>query len=119
MQALSRYYPHIKFVTEGEAPAGKQLHHAKALNVVRIVQEAVTNAIKHANPSHITINSSKKEESWYLQVYSNGKGFNYDEIKNNGQGNGLKNMKERAKESELEIQIDSSEDSGTTVSIIV
>ncbi|MCC7378748.1 MAG: hypothetical protein IT255_05280 [Chitinophagaceae bacterium] len=119
MQTLTRYYPHIKFVTEGEAPAGKQLHHAKALNVVRIMQEAVTNAIKHAAPGRIIINSSKKEDSWLLQVNSNGKGFNYDEIKNNGQGNGLHNMKDRAKESGLDIHIVSSENSGSNVSLLI
>ena len=40
----------LNFHVEGEAPADKELHYTKALNVVRIVQEAVTNAIKHASP---------------------------------------------------------------------
>ncbi|MEO6253456.1 MAG: two-component regulator propeller domain-containing protein [Ferruginibacter sp.] len=119
VQSLARYYPHIQFLTEGEAPAGKQLQHSKALNVVRIVQEAVTNAIKHSEPGRIRITSGVKEGHWLLQVSNNGKGFNYEEIKKKEQGHGLENMQQRARDSAFDISIESTETEETTVSILV
>jgi signal transduction histidine kinase len=119
MQSLSRYYPGIQFITEGDAPSDKDLHYAKALNVVRVVQEAVTNAIKHASASTIKITSREKEGSWLLEVINDGKGFIYEEKEKEGSGNGLANMKQRARESGFDMNIESGENTGTKITILV
>jgi len=119
IQPLSRYYPHIEFNVTGDAPAAMNLHYTKALNVVRIVQEAVTNSLKHASPKHINISSNEKGQKWELIVADDGKGFNYDAAKGSEQGNGLANMKQRATESALELSIMSTPTSGTSVRMLV
>jgi len=119
IQPLARYYPHIKFAIEGEAPIAKELHYTKALNVVRIVQEAVTNAIKHATAKSIKLTSKENKGRWLLEVINDGTGFNYEGMRKEEQGNGLDNMKQRAADSGFEISIESNESTGTKISILV
>jgi signal transduction histidine kinase len=115
VQALSRYYPQIQFKAEGEASAGKILHHTKALHVVRIVQEAVTNAIKHARANSISLSSRQHQGKWELIVVDDGKGFDYETMKLAEQGNGLLNMNQRATESGIAFSITSTPGNGTKV----
>jgi len=119
MQALSRYYPHIQFRSVGEASAGKVLHHTKALHVVRIVQEAVTNAIKHAAAKTISLSSSLRDDKWELTVVDDGKGFDYETIKDTEPGNGLMNMNKRATESGIVFTVDSVIGSGTKMTMLI
>lgn len=119
IQALSRYYPHIQFKAEGEAPVGEILHHTKALHVVRIVQESVTNAIKHAAAKNITLSSNVGGDKWKLTVTDDGKGFDYETIKETEPGNGLMNMKKRANESGIEFTVSSTPGSGTKVIVLI
>jgi len=119
IQPLARYYPNIQFVVEGKTSSGIELNYVKALNVVRIIQEAVTNAIKHSAPDIIKIQSSEKNTRWLLEVSNNGNGFNYDEIKSKEEGNGLKNMQLRAKDSGFEIHIESEKTSETKISLLI
>lgn len=102
---FSRYYQHIHFKIEGEAPAQKKLHYTKALNVVRIVQEAVTNAIKHSGAKNITIINESNHDKWNLSVMDDGKGFEHETSGSSEQGNGLSNMKKRAADSGLDLHI--------------
>ena len=118
IQPFSRYYSHINFRIEGEAPAGMELHYTKALNLVRIVQESVSNSIKHANPKNITVSSYLLENKWKLIVSDDGNGFDYPTMKKKEQGNGLKNMEHRAAESAFEFNMKTSKQSGTQIIII-
>lgn len=119
IQSLARYYPHIQFITEGEAPVQKNLHYTKALNIVRVVQEAVTNAIKHASAKSIKITSKHSNGRWLLEVINDGIGFNHVGMKKEEQGNGLDNMNQRAADSGFEFSIESNESTGTKISILV
>lgn len=118
IQPLSRYYSHIRFSVEGEAPAEKELHYTKALNAVRIIQEAVTNAIKHGSPSVIKVTSNETAGHWDLEVFNDGESFDHAAMKAAGQGNGLENMEQRAKDSGFEFSIGSDE-TGTRITILV
>ncbi|MEJ7627198.1 MAG: ATP-binding protein [Ferruginibacter sp.] len=119
VQPFNRYYPHIHFKIEGEASSQKKLHYSKALDVVRIVQEAITNAIKHSAAENIEIKSIDKDGKWCLTVTDDGKGFNKQIIKTTDQGNGLNNMKKRAADSKIELGIQTHLNSGTSISILV
>lgn len=119
IQALSRYYPDIQFRAEGEAPAGKILHHTKALHVVRIVQEAVTNAIKHAAAKNIILSGTAGDDKWEMTVTDDGKGFDYETIKETELGNGLMNMNKRANESGVEFAVSSTPGNGTKVTVLI
>jgi signal transduction histidine kinase len=114
---LSRYYQHIQFKIEGEAPAQKKLHYTKALNAVRIVQEAVTNAIKHAGAKNITIINEYNDDQWNLSVLDDGKGFEYENTASSEQGNGLNNMKKRAADSGFDLHIGFVQGKGTILNL--
>jgi signal transduction histidine kinase len=116
VQALSRYYPALQFKISGDAPEKRALHHTTALNAVRIIQESVTNAIKHARATTIHISSTITAGKWMLTVKDDGKGFDHDVV--NETGNGMNNMKQRAAESGFGITV-SSGNTGTSISIII
>ncbi len=117
VQPFGGYCSHIRFSVTGDAPAGRMLHSTEALNLVRIVQEAVANGIKHSGATSIAVQSSVVRNEWTISVSDNGHGFDYavsDELQG---GNGLANMKQRAAESGFRFRITASQGEGTTVLI--
>jgi len=116
---FNRYYTHINFMVEGEAPAIMQLHSTRALNLVRMVQEAVANAIKHSGAKHIKVESNITGAQWQLSISDDGCGFSQQQGLSSESGNGLNNMKQRAAESHFQLTIDSAKDKGTVVNILV
>ena len=111
-----RYYPGIHFKVEGDASEQKELHYALALNIVRIVQEAVNNAIKYSNAKNIVIKSETAGATWLLEIKDDGKGFNQATTE---YGNGIGNMQRRAKEMNFFVEIVSKEGMGTQITINV
>ncbi|WP_374957891.1 tetratricopeptide repeat protein [Gilvibacter sp.] len=90
-------------------------HSFKALvgmNLYRIIQESVNNSLKYADPDTISLDFKKTAAGFELQIADNGKGFNESEIE---AGNGLSNMRKRAKELQGSLQINSEAGQGTTV----
>lgn len=90
----------------------------RALNVFRIIQEALTNAIKHSHATCITIKSSKSETpdgmpELTITVSDNGTGLPQKVHK---RGLGLRIMRNRAAMADVQLDIKSGE-SGTTVRI--
>lgn len=62
--------------------------------IFRIVQEALTNAIKHSEATGIKVSASVENEAINIHIEDNGKGF--DPTKITSPGNGMINMRERA-----------------------
>ncbi|MGN1376496.1 MAG: ATP-binding protein [Prevotella sp.] len=62
----------------------------KAYHIYRIIQEAMSNIIRHANATHVTIDMYNKDDKFHLCITDNGKGF----VKTSD-GVGLKSMKDR------------------------
>ena len=82
----------------------------------RIVQEAFTNVVKHAQATQLSVKLSTKRQSLYVQVMDNGKGF--DPSKNTT-GFGLRGMKERAIALGGTCQIWSAPGAGCRISVIL
>jgi signal transduction histidine kinase len=118
VQPFTRYYQHIQFRIEGEAPDTK-LHYTKALNLVRIVQEAVTNAIKHAGAKNITIRSRQVNDQWELTITDDGRWVVRSNRGQEEEGNGLNNMKARAADSGFGFHIQYGKNEGTEIRINV
>ena len=78
----------------------------------RIVQEAVTNAIHHANPTTISITLTHHDQNLVVLVEDNGTGFNPDQPTNRL---GLKGMHERATLQNGTLTIQSTPTQGTTI----
>ncbi len=62
-------------------------------NMFRIIQELVTNSIKHAEASEINVQISHREHTIQLTIEDNGKGFDIEKAK--GKGIGLSNVQSR------------------------
>lgn len=88
----------------------------KGMNIYRIIQEAINNAIKYANASKIAVYVNKENDKIVFSVSDNGMGFNQTTI---DLGNGLNNMKKRAYDIGADLQIKTEETKGTSVILIV
>lgn len=87
------------------------LSSVQILNLYRIIQEAVQNAVKHSCASEVLISLSECSEGLLLVIEDNGKGFNSEQIFS---GNGLANMKSRCEEIDGIFSINT--ESGTRIS---
>jgi signal transduction histidine kinase len=82
----------------------------------RIAQEALNNALRHANASESVVCLHAQRDHIVLSVQDNGDGFDLDTI---APGMGLKNMRERAQVIGGRISIASRLGQGTTVAVTV
>ncbi|WP_299682183.1 ATP-binding protein [uncultured Tenacibaculum sp.] len=87
------------------------------INIYRITQEAINNAIKYADSSHILLSISHSESILSVVIDDNGKGFNANKPMSKNGGMGLTFMKERIKYINGRLFINSEEDKGTRVTL--
>jgi PAS domain S-box-containing protein len=93
------------------------------INIFRIIQESLNNALKHARAENILISISHEENNLIIIIEDDGAGFAarkiiVNEIGKMG-GHGIFNMKERAGFLEAALDIESSPGKGTTVKLEV
>lgn len=84
------------------------------ITVYRIVQELVSNALKHGRPSEVSIAITRRSDGLSIIVSDNGKGF---DPATGRDGMGLDNVRSRATALGGTLHIDSTLGRGTTVSI--
>ena len=89
---------------------------AAEIEIYRIVQEALNNAIKHAKAKKIEVQISKIEQEVNVHVADNGVGFEVEE-KLQSDGMGLLSIQKRAEKIGGQLHIDSFEGRGTTLII--
>ncbi|WP_284460995.1 ATP-binding protein [Chryseobacterium sp.] len=85
------------------------------LNIYRIVQELLANAIKHAEASNILLQCSQSGKNFLITIEDNGKGFEKD-IEKTSKSMGLRNLKNRVNYLRGKMEV-SSDTQGTTVNI--
>lgn len=84
----------------------------------RICQEAINNAIKHANPTEINLIITAHQGYLQLEILDNGKGFKVQDHSGfNGHSLGLLNMNERVKAYNGDFKINSTLNQGTTITV--
>ncbi|MEI5906461.1 sensor histidine kinase [Bacillus spongiae] len=93
----------------------EELSKAQEAHIFRIVQESVSNILRHADASEVSILSEKKENNLFLFISDNGKGFSINENKMTSYG--LQSMKERCEELGGFFQIRSKKGEGTYIKI--
>lgn len=92
------------------------------INIYRIFQESLTNIVKHANASHVSVNVKKEDGSVFFKIQDNGRGFNLKQamsgkvVKKNL---GLTTMNERARMAHGSLQIYSRKGQGTTITFAI
>ena len=98
--------------------AARMLPTQVANDLLRIGQEAITNAIKHARAREIRLCLHYEPEHALLRITDDGQGFSLDKPRPEG-GFGLTGMRERAHRIGGHLEIDSEKDKGTTIAIAV
>ncbi|NOG58545.1 MAG: sensor histidine kinase [Bacteroidetes bacterium] len=86
------------------------LDQSAILGLYRIVQELVSNTLKHANASEISVQTNSDGTTFNLIYEDNGKGFNPKEVK---QGIGLENIKARVKKMNGSLHVDAEKGRGS------
>jgi signal transduction histidine kinase/ligand-binding sensor domain-containing protein len=89
------------------------LSREKALNVYRLVQEALSNAVRHADASRIEVESRRQGRKWVVEVRDDGCGFEADRASSRGLG--LQIMRYRANRIGGWLDVDSQPGVGTRV----
>jgi len=86
----------------------------KGIHIFRVIQESINNALKHANPTEISVLLSENQQFITIEIRDNGKGFDKNTVE---LGNGLENIQHRVQEIGAEITINSEIDKGTSIKI--
>lgn len=86
------------------------------LSIYRIVQELISNAIKHASATHIMLQCSQNDHIFYITFEDDGCGFDTAVLENR-KGMGLDNLKNRITFLKGNIDVQSVINEGTTINI--
>lgn len=92
-------------------PANLVLDDVRTTTIFRILQESMTNAARHAQPSHIRVRLSTSDHGLRLSVEDDGRGF----AGSRGGSYGVSGMRERAASLGGTLHISSAGGTGTTV----
>jgi len=101
------------------ALSGDGLAPERQHELLRIAQEAVSNAVRHAHPANVRILLQEESALWRLMVVDDGRGMTLMPELYASQGYGLNNMRERAGAIGGQFQIDSRPGEGTRVIVIL
>lgn len=115
IQRLQTSYPYVLIDVVEDMETDFLLPPSQAFHLFQIIKEAVINALKHSRCSHLVIQVEANEQ-WQFSIVDNGQGFMQKTMLAEG-GNGILNMKQRAKESGYSIQWINNSPKGTRVVI--
>ncbi len=122
-QYLHRFGQNHRIALELSIPAEleqKELDPAVQVQLLRIIQEALTNVRKHAEADRVAITFAPREDHIKITVQDNGHGFDVERASaRDGQHFGLRIMQERAQEVNGNLQLHSLPGQGTRVTVQV
>ena len=110
---LKPAYEHINISVEENIQTDLRVGSQKALNIFRMMQEAIHNALKHSHAKHITI-YIESDSSILIKIKDDGIGIITDQ---NNEGNGLRNMKARAADTAIKLGVLSFLNEGTEITM--
>ena len=102
-------------VNLNEYGMGDRLEYDYEINAYRIIQELLTNTLKHAQANEINIQLLRDGDELSIVVDDDGQGFDPESISEEGMG--LSGIKNRVAQFDGTISIDSGKGAGTTVTI--
>lgn len=86
------------------------------LNIYRIIQELISNAIKHAYADNLILQCSQNENTIFITFEDNGQGFDMDTLSDK-KGMGLDNLKNRIAFMQGKFEVHSAPGEGTSIDI--
>ena len=108
----------VPTVTINGSPA-RQLPRATTHHLLRVAQEATTNAVRHAGAHQIAIVLTFEDDAVVLTVSDDGSGFCSDDVLNKPGHFGLRGIRSRVKKLQGELEIESLPGVGTSISVRV
>jgi two-component system, NarL family, sensor kinase len=117
-QLIERVAIQHDFLVNTEIDYKDSLSSSTELQIYRIIQESLTNIIKHANAHAAKISIEEMADKICVEIRDNGKGFNVKETLNSNKAFGLHNIIERSRVMGGKAKIKSSEE-GTIITISV
>jgi signal transduction histidine kinase len=96
-----------------ETPPLPWLNSTASLQILRILQETLTNVLKHAHADVIRVETGSDERHVFIRLHDNGRGFDVAAISQNPAGRGLQNLHRRA--AALHGRVDIASGPGATV----
>lgn len=100
----------------------KRLPNAMEAAMFRLVQEGYNNALKHAQPTYVSLDLTFQEDTVQMVIDDNGIGFNQESVESRARSHthfGLIGMKERVELLQGKLDIQSTVGQGTKIKIIV
>ncbi len=94
----------------------ERIENTLEVTIFRMIQEMLTNAIKHANATEINVHLTQHDDSLNIIVEDNGEGFNLKNI-DKKEGMGLTNIEKKVEQMGGVFTIDSTEKRGTSILI--
>ena len=95
----------------------ERIDNSLEINIFRIIQELVTNVIKHANATEANISITQLDKKINIIVEDNGKGFYARDMVLKDNGMGLSSIEKRVEHLEGSMDIDSTLGKGTNIII--
>ncbi|WP_161971809.1 tetratricopeptide repeat-containing sensor histidine kinase [Algoriphagus kandeliae] len=102
----------LEFIQDSDVDLSAKMPSATSIQVLRIVQEAIQNALKYGEAKVIQVLITKDSGSLTFQIKDDGKGFDKEKVQ---LGNGLSNMQKRADEIGGKLEIKAQIGVGTEV----
>ncbi|MFI5138009.1 MAG: sensor histidine kinase, partial [Sphingobacteriales bacterium] len=113
VQKLEHAYPDISIMINEEIESDKLLSPFQALHLSRILQESLNNALRHSKCHQVNINIFSNGKLMQVTIRDDGIGMDNA----NFNGNGINNLKRRAKESGWNVEWINNAETGTSVII--
>lgn len=93
------------------------LHKSYEVMIYRMVQELITNAIRHADATQIVVQLYRDEDGLSISVEDNGKGFDPTLLKEKTDGMGLQNVRNRTERLKGHFEVDAQNGMGASIQI--
>ena len=87
------------------------------VHLYKVIQELLTNTLKHAEASEVTLQLVNNSKFLNITLEDNGQGFNPEKTPTSETGMGIRNIRSRVLDLKGSLQIDSGKGSGTTIII--
>lgn len=93
----------------------ERLENTLEVTIFRMIQEIITNIVKHSQANQATINLTQHDDSINIIIEDNGKGFDFNSTNKNGMG--LTNIQKKIEFINGTFTVDSYKNKGTTIII--
>lgn len=111
-----RHFPSESLNVQQDVLKDRKLDTTEAINMLRIVQEALQNAAKYSQASQLQLNFRCDKQGWCVEIIDNGVGFDLT-APPQGEGLGIEGMRARAAAIQARLKIDAAPGAGTRITL--